>query len=420
MLIRRVKIVRVAVFIARRVLRFYLLSIKKRNDMKKYFTKEKLSEYSPVLVGLLLMIILLVIPTGHEGAVIYKGAERTTARVLSVNNDSVVDAGLIRTSDQICTLEVEDGTYKGRIVEGQNPLVGSMEKDKFFKEGDRALIYISFKGDEIVSVSMIDHYRLDLAAILVFAFIAVLVAFAGKAGVRAVLAFIVTILAIWKLLVPMYLAGYDPIISGLIITMLISVVVISLVYGFDKRTAAAIAGVGTGLALTCILGIIFTKMFKIHGAIMPNSEGLLYSGFENLDLTRIYMASIFIGASGAIIDVAVDVTAAMREVLEKRPDISRKELIKSGFVIGKANMCTMTTTLLLAYSGGYVSLMMVFMAQGTPIMNILNYKYIASEIIDTIVGSFGLVMVSPLTAVIAGFLFVKSNKSADENINPSF
>ncbi|MCI7791465.1 MAG: YibE/F family protein, partial [Lachnospiraceae bacterium] len=71
---------------------------------------------------------------------------------------------------------------------------------------------------------------------------------------------------------------------------------------------------------------------------------------------------------------------------------------------------TMTTTLLLAYSGGYLALLMVFMAQGTPIYNILNYKYVSAEILHTIVGSFGLVAVAPFTALMSGILLVKKNK----------
>ena len=103
-------------------------------------------------------------------------------------------------------------------------------------------------------------------------------------------------------------------------------------------------------------------------------------------------------------DLAVDITSAVNEVVKKRPDISRWEAVRSGMNVGRAAMGTMTTTLLLAYSGGYVALLMVFMAQGTPLYNILNYKYVASEIIHTIVGSFGLVTVAPLTALTAAML----------------
>ena len=104
-------------------------------------------------------------------------------------------------------------------------------------------------------------------------------------------------------------------------------------------------------------------------------------------------------------DVSVDISSALHEIVQKSPSISRRELIDSGFTIGRSIMGTMTTTLLLAYSGGYIGLLMVFMAQGTPVENILNLKYVSSEILHTIIGSFGLITVAPFTAVAAGLLF---------------
>ena len=83
------------------------------------------------------------------------------------------------------------------------------------------------------------------------------------------------------------------------------------------------------------------------------------------------------------------------------------EAVGSGVRIGQAAMGTMTTTLLLAYSGGYMAQLMVFMAQGTPLVNIFNYKYVASELLQTLVGCFGLVTVAPFTALAAGFLLTR-------------
>ena len=190
----------------------------------------------------------------------------------------------------------------------------------------------------------------------------------------------------------------------------------SLVYGFHRKFAAATAGASLGILVTCVLGVIFTDLFQIHGAVMTNSESLLYAGYQDLSLTQIFMASIFIGSSGAIMDLAVDITSAVNEVVEKCPGISRREAIRSGMNVGRAAMGTMTTTLLLAYSGGYIALLMVFMAQGTPIYNILNYKYVSSEILDTIVGSFGLVLVAPFTAVTSGLLLAGRNPSSPSSL----
>ena len=208
----------------------------------------------------------------------------------------------------------------------------------------------------------------------------------------------------------MYLKGYSPVWIGIWITIFLTTIIIFFVYGFDRLTLTATMGSLLGIFTTCILGMIFTDLFKINGAVMPDSESLLYSGYQHLNLTAIFMSSIFIGASGAMMDLSVDITSAIYEVVEKKPDISWKEAAKSGMNVGRAAMGTMTTTLLLAYSGGYVTLLMVFMAQGTPVDNILNYKYVAAEVLDTVVGSFGLVTVAPFTALAAGIILTHKGK----------
>lgn len=375
--------------------------------------KEKLREKPPVIVGIVLIIILILIPTGFEGAQIYQGTERVPAEVLSADNSQIVDNGLIRTGEQNCSVRVLKGKFKDRTIDSAvNMLTGSYENDKIFSVGDKALIIISYNGSEILSAAMIDHYRLDYEIILAVIFAVILVATAGKTGFRSLLSFILTVLAVWKVIVPLYLKGADPIISGAVFTALLSVMIIAMVYGFDKRCFAAVAGVMSGVVVALLFGAVFTSLFKIHGAVMSMSESLLYCGYGNLSLTSIFTAAIFIGSSGAMMDLAVDITSAMHEITLKKPDIGKKELIVSGMNIGKAAMGTISTTLLLAYTGSCIAMLMVFTAQGTPLINILNYKYVAAEIVHTVAGSIGLTAVAPLTAVLGGMLLANKNLSS--------
>ena len=365
--------------------------------MKKTLTPQALRYHAPVLVCLLAILFLLVLPTGFEGALLYQEAERCTARVLETNDSAIIDTGLVRSGEQRCTLEILDGPFQGEVVAGVNMLNGSLEQDKLFAVGDRAYVVVSHDGDTITNVTMSDHYRLGWEALMAAGFALFLILFAGRTGVRA----IASILTLWKVLVPLYLKGWNPIWVGLAITLFLTVIIIALVYGFDRRCLSAVSGSFLGILVTCVLGVLFTDLFQIHGAVMSNSESLLYAGYAHLNLTQIYMASIFIGASGAVMDLSVDITSAVHEVVEKRPDLGWKEAACSGVNVGRAAMGTMTTTLLFAYSGGYIALLMVFMAQGTPVDHILNYKYVAAEIIHTVIGSFGLVTVAPFTALCA-------------------
>ncbi|MFA9466705.1 MAG: YibE/F family protein [Velocimicrobium sp.] len=367
----------------------------------------KISYHLPMIGSIILIIILLLIPTGYEEAQIYQDAEHCVAKVISVYNDRIISTGLVKSGEQTCTVKFLNGKFKGQTADGYNLLNGSLETDKIFQPGDKAQVVVNFLGDSILSVNLIDLYRLPFEAILAVLFAVLLILFAGITGFRAIFSFVITILCIWKILVPAYLNGRNPILLGLMIVILLTLVIISLVYGFDRRWLSACSGATLGIIVTCILGMIFTSKFRIHGAIMSYSESLLYSGYQDLNLTKIFMASIFIGSSGAVMDLAVDITSAVYEVVQKKPDISVKEAIQSGMNVGRAAMGTMTTTLLLAYSGGFIALLMTFMAQGTPIYNILNYKYVSAEILDTMIGSFGLVTVAPFTALTSGILLTK-------------
>lgn len=149
---------------------------------------------------------------------------------------------------------------------------------------------------------------------------------------------------------------------------------------------------------------------------MSSSESLLYSGYAHLNLTQIFMAAIFIGSSGAMMDLSVDITSAIDEVVRNRPDIRVRDAIQSGMNVGRAAMGTMTTTLLLAYSGGFIALLMVFTAQGTPIEVLLNYKFVSAELLHTLIGSFGLVTVAPFTAICSGILLTRR---AGQNLSNS-
>ena len=279
--------------------------------------KQKKLQWS-IVVCLILIGILWVLPTGFEkaGAAYRDGGERVPARVLSVDNSTVINTGLVHAGEQRCQVELLSGSHKGQVYTGENILTGSLESDKIYETGDKALVLASFADEDRVSVSMIDHYRLDLEALLLGIFFLFLALFAGWTGVRAILSFVLSVLMIWKVLVPGCLRGVEPILIGGGVTALLTLMIIALVFGFDKRCLAAVSGALAGLTLTCILGIVCTNTFRIQGAVMSFSESLLYSGYGGLDLTKIFMASIFVGSSGAMMDLTVD--------------IARHQIIKGG------------------------------------------------------------------------------------------
>lgn len=357
-----------------------------------------------VIVVLVVSSALLLMPDIYESP--YRSdEERHLGVVEEVDNSLIQQYGILKAGSQSLKVRISEGEQTGRVVEATNDLIGKMESDKMFKKGDRVYLVVSSAGGEIRQAAAYDHYRLGIEGWLLLLFVILLVAFAGWGGVRALISFGFAILLIWRVMLPGILSGWDPVWISLGVVSVIAGATLFLVAGIGRIALVAWIGAFSGLMLTAFLSLVLFPAFRLHGAIQPFSETLLYSGFEGLDLGRLFIAMIFVGASGAVIDMSIDVSASMHEVSQKRPDLSTGELIKSGFTMGRSMVNTMVSTLLMAYVSGYMALLMVLLSKGVPVVHVLNLNYIAAEIMKTVVGSFGLVAVAPFTAIVGGFLF---------------
>lgn len=362
-----------------------------------------------IIFLIIINIFLLLKPTGFGKD--KDNAVRAKAQVIAVDNSQLEQRGIVKTGVQAVTVRISDGKFKGEKFISPNNLRGQLELDKIFEVGDKAFVVIDTVAGQLTFVNIIDHYRLNLELILFLIFVAILIGFSGWTGVKSVLSFIFTVLMIWKILIPAFLKGYNPIWVSLMVVTILTAVIMLLVAGINKKALVAFLGAMSGVLVTCVSALIFGVSFKIHGAVVPFSETLLYSGYGKLNLTSIFIAGIFIASSGAIMDVTMDIATAVYEVVLNNKTITKKEAIKSGLEVSKAVIGTMTTTLLLAYSGGFTGMLMVFMAQGTPVQNILNLTYVSAEILHTLVGSFGLVLAAPFTAILAGVILTSTDKN---------
>lgn len=359
------------------------------------------------MIGVFIVLLALLwwIPTGFQKQ-IYVNSEGVKARVVEVNNKGVYSTGMIQQGDQRCTIEILEGEHKGQQVEGMNLLTGKLEFDKLFKPGDKAWVLLELdSSNAVIFANMVDYYRMDQQILLIGLFVILIIAFSGFTGVRTLLSFSFALLSIVKILIPCLLKGIPPLLVALMVGNLLTVMTLLLVAGCNKKAYTAIISSMICSLMTCLLAVVFGDLFKMHGAVMDWSESLLYAGYQNLDLTAIFQAGIYLACSGAILDLAIDISAALDEVIKNNPSVSRVNLIKSGLSIGKSVVGSQTTTLLLAYMGSYITILMVYMAQGTPLMSILNSQKVSSEILHTFVGCIGLVLVSPLTAIICGIVY---------------
>lgn len=337
-----------------------------------------------------------------------------SGRVIETNNDEVLSSGISYIGHQLLTVEVGEGPYKGQTIEVSNLLMGQAEYDELYKAEDQIILAIHEAEGKVQSARAISMDRSWYLYVLIGLMGLLLLAYGRWVGFKALISFILSIWIIWNILIKGLLNGQPPILLTTITVVILSGLIIFLVSGFNRRGISAFIGTVTGLFITLIFTHVFGSKMGLFGMTQPYSQSLLISGFFNLNLLEIFYAAIILGASGAAMDISVDVAASMYEIKLNHPLIERKRLITSGLNVGRQVIGTMTTTLLLAYSGSYLTLLMLFMAKDTSLVRMFNMKIVVAEVLRTIMGSIGLILVAPLTAIVAGVLLSKKEERVDQ------
>ena len=330
-------------------------------------------------------------------------ARSVRARVVEVDDSSLQLHGLVEFGTQRLKVRLPDG----RLFDAANELRAQMELDKKFSVGDTALVALpsdAKDGDILVAR---DHWRMGWGIAFLAGFCVFLCVFGGWVGAKAIFSFVFSCLAVWKLLIPLVLAGWHASTACFLTVAVLTGVIMYLVAGWTRKAFSAFSGSMLGVIVSLALAHLAARVMHVNGATMPYAQQLVYSGCPWLDLQDVFVGAIVLASSGAVMDLGMDIAAGVCEVKRHNPALGFRELAASGFRIGRAVVGTMTTTLLLAYSGGYLTLMAVFAAQGTSPADFLNSTLVSAELVKTLVGSFGLVLVAPATAVVSAAVFSK-------------
>ncbi|MGN0854087.1 MAG: YibE/F family protein [Kiritimatiellia bacterium] len=328
------------------------------------------------------------------------GGPTIRAEVVETDDSGVARHGLVEFGTQRLMVRLPDGT----VCAAANELRAQMELDKKFAVGDVALVAVPGKRTATDILVARDHWRLGWGLGLFAAFCVFLCAFGGWTGVKALFSFVFSGFAIWKLLIPLSLTGYPASLVAFLTVAVLTGVIMYLVAGMTRTGASAFTGAMLGVCASLGLAHLFGRVMHVNGATMPFAQQLLYSGYSWLNLQDVFFGAIVLASSGAVMDLAMDIAAGIAEVKRHNPALGFRELFRSGLRMGRAVVGTMTTTLLLAYSGGYLTLLMVFAAQGTPPLDFLNSTLVSAELVKTLVGSFGLVLVAPFTALMGAWI----------------
>lgn len=330
------------------------------------------------------------------------------AKIISAGKAYVKEEaeGIQRTLQDV-TLEIKDGKYKGQKIDTiyvmtydvENKIVGHE-----LSKGNTVIVQISQNGDTIQEVTIQEIVRQNYIILMILVFFAIIVAIGKKQGVKAILGLIVTILAIYYIMIKGIYNGKSAIWLSIATSVVVIILTFIIIAGLNKKSLTAALGTSGGVISAGLMATIFGFLSKLSGV---TEEALfLTMASENIifNFRELFFAGIVISALGACMDVGMSISSALDEIKQKNPDITWKELLKSGMNIGGDVIGTMTNTLILAYVGGALTVILLFMASNMNIGDIINKETIATEAVSALAGSMGVVFTVPTTSLIYAWL----------------
>lgn len=354
----------------------------------------------------------------EEATEIYK------AEVIHVTKETLQDETLLNQGFedvvQKVTIQLLEGPFKGEEYTIEHFNMENAAYSLWVEEGDKVQIYAQLNYDQskIESLSISDFVRYPYLRNLAIVFILLVILIGKWQGVKSLIGLGVTTAIILFFMLPMILKGYSPILLAILVCILSTVISILLISGFSKKSFTTILGTLSGVLVAGILSYFVGNAANLTGMSAHETQMLLYIPQEvEFDFRGLLFAGIIIGALGAVMDVAMSISSSMEEIRDQNPGISPKELIQSGLVVGKDIMGTMSNTLILAYAGSSIPLLLLFMSYESSFIGVVNMDLVATEIVRALTGSIGLLASIPITALAYGLLTRKKDDKTHENKN---
>lgn len=343
-----------------------------------------------------------------------------SAKVISIDN-VVEDSYSLGGGNDIKSKEIEFtakitsfGSLKGIEVTAYQYIDGLIAVNpKEVEAGDGVLInYLRNGGDDVeLTWTFTEYYRSGGLLVLLAVFFALIIIFGKKKGVNTIISLIFTCLAIFAVFVPSLLKGYNVYLMAILTSVFIIFMTLLLVNGFNIKTICAIAGNIGGLAVAGLLTVIMDYALHLTGVV---DEQALYLMMLNpshpIDLKGIIFGAVVIGALGATMDVAMSIASALHELAENMDNKNFKTMMRSGINIGRDAMSTMTNTLVLAYIGSSLSVVLLIVGSGQSLLTVFNLEMIVVEVLQALVGSIGILVTLPVTSFLAAYLYNRKKK----------
>lgn len=326
-----------------------------------------------------------------------------TARVLEVLEDNTVinpDFPETIIGQRLILIEVLTGEHAGTISEIRNHFYPAFQVD--VSEGSRISIIIRDLEHLPIEILLHNQERSRILIGSVVLFLLALGIIGGKKGIKSIIGLIFTLVSILFLLVPLFLKGYAPIPTTVLILALTAIVSLVLLSGWTKKTAVAVIGCISGVVFAAILATTVGHIAGINGFNLEQTDQLFAVGLDtNLHIGGLFISGTLIASLGAVMDISMTIASAAEELTVSNKKMTTKQLFKSAMNIGRDAMGTMSSTLILAFVGTGLSMIVVIFGFGSSFAQVINMDFIAVEIIRSLAGSLGLVVTVPIVSYTA-------------------
>jgi uncharacterized membrane protein len=362
-----------------------------------------------VLVVLAVVVIVVVPRLGPptpspEPAVGSGETETLSARVIEILEEGTIDLGGGSTQPfQRLLLRVESGSLTGQEVVVEEGTVNIISQERLFRPGDRVYLQraVGPDGDRFYVSDFVRTTPLVLIAAL---FLGLVVLVGRGRGLRSLAGTLFSLAVIFAFVLPQIIAGRDPLTVSVIGSILLLAVSTYLVYGWNPKAHAAVIGMMLSLVLTGGLAWLFVGWTRLTGLSTEESSYLVMELGAGLNFRGLVLGGIIIGSLGVLDDICVGQASAVFELVNANRNMSWTALFRSGLNIGRDHIAAMVNTLLLAYVGAAMPLMLVFSIYQEPLWRRINREPIAEEIVRTLVGSIGLVLAVPIVCLVASLM----------------
>ena len=342
----------------------------------------------------------------EEEMVIGYSSSTVPAEVTEILEEGEVTLGEVTQPYQIVEVRVEEGEYAGLFFEIEYGTRQIRNEMILLNQGDKLMVTVSTMPTGEVHVQFTDFYRTNSLVLLLVIFVLASVVISGWKGIRSVLGILLSLAVIILIILPGIQEGKDPLVISIFGAFFFMAFSLYLVYGWTVKTHAAVLGSLAALAITGLLAFIFVNHARLTGYGDENMYYISQLTNNTLNVRSLLLAGVLIGTLGVLDDLVISQASAVFELFRNNPELTFKKLYKSAMNIGQDHIAATVNTLVLAYAGAALPMLLLFSFSNVDFTMALNLEFIAEEIVRTMVGSLGLFAAVPITTALSAGIAV--------------